>query len=210
MATKAIYDIKQLQKLSLGTAMTLFRTKITPIMTYRLTITWTYLTTRNLRNLEAVKARFLKAALGLSTNMPSRLVYKFARETFLIEDLRIARMLPSSKQADELLAERRRKRDEIWEDFFSTDTMVDRNWTGPNQELRSELTRLAMHGFHHKMCMKSGYHEHTENCVCSLCGKSCDRYYFTWCSNRTKSLREYSKEYPLRPMHIRALSPLYT
>ena len=43
-ATKAIHEIAQLQKLSIQTAMILFNTKIVPIFTYGITLTWTDLT----------------------------------------------------------------------------------------------------------------------------------------------------------------------
>ncbi|KAJ4433018.1 hypothetical protein ANN_15275, partial [Periplaneta americana] len=105
-------------------------------------------------------------------------------------------LLPCSKRAEELLLERRKKREEISQEFFATNAMVDRNWTGPNCDLRRDLTKLAVHGFHHKLCTKPGFHEPTEQCVCNLCEKHCSRYHFTIFPSRIRSLKDYSNELP--------------
>ncbi|KAJ4427799.1 hypothetical protein ANN_25452 [Periplaneta americana] len=133
-AIKAIFDIKNIRQLSLDTAIRLFEAKIVPIITYGIDIIWTNLSLRDLRTMENVKARFLKAALGISKHAPSRIAYELARENFLIEDLRYK--LPSTENSTRLLEERRQKRDEIWLDFYSTNAMTDRTWAGPNKELR--------------------------------------------------------------------------
>ena len=62
-AIMAMFDIKMLHKLSLGTALHLFYIKIVPIVSYELNKIWIHLTTANLKRLEAVKAAYLKRAL---------------------------------------------------------------------------------------------------------------------------------------------------
>lgn len=189
----AIHDIQNISQLSLETAMKLFEAKVLPILTYGIETTWTDLSLGDLNTMEKVKARFLKAALGISKFAPSRLAYELTRETFLVEDLRTKFLLPANKHAAALKGARQQKRNEIPEDFYATDAMTDRSWTGPNNKIRSALTRLAVHGYHHKLCRRTNYHDPSTECVCKLCHKPCARYHFNECSKRTKSLLEYSR-----------------
>ncbi|PSN45906.1 hypothetical protein C0J52_20521 [Blattella germanica] len=94
--------------------------------------------------LEAVKSRFLKAALGVSKHTKSRLVYELAREPFFIEDLRMR--LPSTDSSNRLLQEREKKRREIWLDFYTIEAMTNRTWTNTNQDLRHLVNSIAVHG----------------------------------------------------------------
>lgn len=123
---------------------------------------------------------------------PSRLAYELAKETFYIEDLRLN--LPSTGASNKLLERRKAKRAEIDIDFYGTTAMTDRNWTKENQEQRHTITRLAVHGFHHKICRNKTYHTPNADCVCELCGQRCKQYHITECRERTKSISEYSKE----------------
>ncbi|PNF13826.1 hypothetical protein B7P43_G12433 [Cryptotermes secundus] len=191
-AIKAIYTIRNLQLLSLETAMKIFHAKICPILLYGIEITWEKLSKQNLRKMEQVKARYLKLALGLPKNTQSRLTYELCKENFLIEELRY--QLPSTKNSEEVIKERKQKREEIWEEFYSTDAMTDRTWTGPNRKLRHTITRLATHGFHHKICKNERFHEANDACVCKHCDKKCSRYHITICKNLTTSITEYSRE----------------
>ena len=174
--------------------MKLFNSKILPVLTYGIEITWAKLSYSDMNIIENVKARFLKAAMGLSKYTPSRLAYDLARETFLLEDLRTGLLLPATNAETKLRKTREEKRAEIWTDFYSTDAMTDRSWTGPNIKLRSAITRLAVHGFHHKLCKRTDFHEPAPDCICKLCDKTCARYHFSVCKKRTKSLSEYSSE----------------
>jgi hypothetical protein len=89
---------------------------------------------------------------------------------------------------------RKKKREEIWQDFYATDAMLNRNWTKAKQELRHVVTRLAVLGYHHKLCKRAYFHNPDTECVCSLCDNKCDRYHITLCKKWTKSVTEYSKE----------------
>jgi hypothetical protein len=62
---------------------------------------------KDLAALEKVKARFLKKALGVCKYTRSRLVYELAKETFLVEELRINLLLPYSESATKLLEEKK-------------------------------------------------------------------------------------------------------
>jgi hypothetical protein len=61
--------------------------------------------------------------MGISKYTRSRLAYELTREPFLIEELRTKLQLPSTKNAEAHLTERRKKREEIPLGFYSTDTI---------------------------------------------------------------------------------------
>ena len=162
----AINCIKNLHRISLNTATTLFQLKVTPIITYGLDIIWEHLTKRNLEDIERVKATFLKRALCLSKTTPSRLVYALARQSFYIEDLHHQLLLQSTEAYNLLIREREEKAREIWPDFYATDVMLYRNWTRAGYDLRHIMTRMAVHGFHHLLCKTEKYHQPTDKCMC--------------------------------------------
>ena len=193
-ATRAMNEIRNITQLSMSTAMDLFRLKILPVLTYGLESIGEYITYKQLEELERVKARYLKRALGVPQNTRSRLVYELTRETFLIEDLRCEIMLPASDAYKQLLQDLHQKKNSISEDFYTTCAMQDRTWTEANHEMRHVTTRLATHGFHHKVCCNKTYHEPNDTCVCVLCSEVCDRYHITKCKNRLKSVAAYSKD----------------
>ena len=120
-AVHTINEIRCQTDMSLVSAMKLFDAKIWPTCTYGLEIMWEYLTPTQLRNVELLKARFLKRTLGLSKYTPSRLVYVLSRETFFIEDLRTRLLLCYTDSYNEVFGERTRKREEIWAEFYTAD-----------------------------------------------------------------------------------------
>lgn len=196
-ATIALNGIKNLHRLSLSTAMTLFHLKIKPIITYAMEAIWEHLKKRNLEDIEKIKGAFLKRALCLSKYTLSRLVYVLAKEQFFIEDLRQCMQLPSTVAYNSLLQELEKKRNKIWPEFFTTDAMIYREWTRAEYDLRHVMTRFAVHGFHHQICKIERFHdpdEHIDQCCCKLCGNKCDRYHVFWCSQRKMSLNEFCKD----------------
>ncbi|KAJ4448600.1 hypothetical protein ANN_10619 [Periplaneta americana] len=122
-ATRAMNEIRNITQLSISTAMDLFRIKILPILTYGLESVGEYLTYKQMEELERVKARYLKRALGLPQNARSRLVYELTRETFLIEDLRCEIMLPANDAYKRLLQDLHEKKTSIPEEFYATCAM---------------------------------------------------------------------------------------
>ncbi|PSN46113.1 hypothetical protein C0J52_17254 [Blattella germanica] len=135
-AVRAMHDVQKVKSLSIKTAMALFKSKIMPILTYGLEIIWEKLSMANLKTIEKVKATYLKKAIGVSKNTRSRLVYLLARETFLIEDLRMTMTLPRTNASEQLLTILREKREATPEEFYGTGAMIDREWTKENFELR--------------------------------------------------------------------------
>lgn len=193
-ATRAMNEIRNITQLSISTAMDLFRLKILPVLTYGLELVGEYLTYKQLEELERVKARYLKRILGVPQNARSRLVYELTRETFLIEDLRCELILSTSTSFKQLIQDLHEKKNSIPEDFYATSAMQDRTWMEANHEIRHMKTRLAIHGFHHKVCCNKLFHEPNDECVCVLCLELCDRYHIIKCRNRQKSIVAYSKE----------------
>ncbi|KAJ4434486.1 hypothetical protein ANN_23048 [Periplaneta americana] len=163
-ATRAMNEIRNITQLSISTAMDLFRIKILPVLTYGLESVGEYLTYKQMEELERVKAKYLKRALGLPQNARSRLVYELSRETFLIEDLRCEIMLPANDAYKRLLKDLHEKKTSIPEEFYTTCAMQDRTWTEANHEMRHVTTRLAIHGFHHKVCGNKTYQEPNDKC----------------------------------------------
>ena len=192
-ATKAINRIQNISKLSLATAMLLFHAVITPIASYGIELIWEKLTSSDLTRLENVKARFLKRVLGVGKQSPSRTVYVLARESFFVEDLRFELMLPSTGPYQAHLEARHRKRNDIDPDFYGTSAMTDRKWTEACQDQRHVVTRLAIHGFHHKICRTQRFHQPDDNCICSLCERKCGRYHIITCEKRPKPIKDYSE-----------------
>lgn len=190
----AINSIRHINQISIDTARILFRVKITPVVTYGMELIWECLSKQDLKELEKVKATYLKRFLGVSKFSPSRLVYEMARENFFIEDLRIQMQLPYTTSYGDLLDELKRKKEEIWEEFYTTDAMTTTEWTDSGYELRHSVTRFAIHGFHHKCCQRKTYHVPDTHCVCLWCGQRCERYHISHCEKRTMSLTQLSKE----------------
>lgn len=137
-----------------------------------------------------VKASYLKRALGVSKLTPSRLVYEQTKEPFLIEELRLEFLLPSTGPYEVIIKERTEKRKGIDLAFYDMSAFTDRSWTLPSQELRHVVTRLAVHGFHHKVCSTSNFHMPVDSCVCKLCLHRCARYHILQCSALTVSITE--------------------
>ena len=188
-AVRGINDIDKLQRLILKTAMRLLDVKIATTLTYGIEIIWEYLTVRQLKAVERLKTTFMKRAIGVSKYTPSRLI--LARETFLIEDIMWRHLLVQTPAVREVLQERRLKERDVWDEFYSTDAMVYRDWTRANYELRHIVTRFAVHGFHHRLCVNKRFHEPNPECVCELCGNKCDRYHAQSCVRRQGSLTKF-------------------
>src|SRR6266481_9823103 len=72
----AMKVIKNPRVLSVDTALKLFKLKIAPIATYGVNVIWTYLTVKNLVDLDKLLPFFLKRVLGVSLYARNRLVYQ--------------------------------------------------------------------------------------------------------------------------------------
>lgn len=190
-ALRSINDIRHIQRMSINTAMELFRIKVLPALTYGLELLWNYLSRRQLQELENLKPRYLKRVLGVSKFSLSRYTYVLTRETFLVEDLRLQMLLPPTPAYEELLRELQMKRDSISEEFYTTDAMINKDWMRAEYEMRHVVTRFAIHGFHHRICTRKSFHQACHECICALCSERCDTYHALECRKRAVSLIQF-------------------
>ena len=86
-----------------------------------------------------------------------------------------------------------KKRKDIWSKLYTMDAMMIRQWMGPNQK-RHTITRLAVHGFHHKIFDNNYFHQPNDTCVCSMCKLPYDRYLLIVYNCKTKSVINYSEQ----------------
>jgi hypothetical protein len=96
---------------------------------------------------------------------------------------------------EELLREIQGKRDLKEESFYSTDAMVNREWTQEENDLRHVMTRFAIHGFHHRICSRKTFHQANQaRCICVLCSEQCSINHVIECKRRTVSLNQFYSE----------------
>ena len=120
--------------------------------------------------------------------------YVLARENFLIEDLRTQMLLQHTPAYEELLREQQGKRDSIEERMFIADTMVNREWTQEEYDVRHVMTRFAIHSFHHRISSRKTFHQANRECTCVLCGERCGNYHVIECKRTTVSLTQFCSE----------------
>ena len=193
-ATKAIFDIKKLEKISLRTALRLFHIKIAPIASYAIAEIWLHLSLANLRRLDSVKVAYLRRALRLPRTAPSRLVYLLANSDFFVRELAENANLAHTPAYEALIREREEKAEAVEPEFHDTPAMNTNDWKESNYELRHIYTRTAIHGFHYRICAQRGYHQPAIQCACTQCGKRCKRYHLLVCPKRTKSMAFYAND----------------
>ena len=62
---------------------------------------------------------------------------------------------------------------EIDPSFFDTIALTQDDWRNHCNKKRHLVTRLAVHGFHHKLCKINNCFEPSVNCICKLCSELC-------------------------------------
>ena len=122
----SINDIRHIPRMSLRSTMELFQVKVLPIATHGIAQIWDYLTKQQLKEIEKLKATYLKRVLCISKFTASRLAYAMAKETFLLEDLRLQHLMPTTPAMEEVSQEREAKERTIWPEFNATEAMIDR------------------------------------------------------------------------------------
>ena len=121
-------------------------------------------------------------------------MHELTKEPFLIEELRLQLDQPSTRSYDLTLNELQRKKAVIWLDFYSTGAMTTEDWKQTNYKLRHLVTRMAVYGFHHKICATKYFHEPGPDCVCELCDTPCARYHVLECKNRGRTFIKFCTE----------------
>ena len=155
--------------------MKLFRTKVLPTLTYGLEEIWEFPSLRQLQDLESLKPRYHKSVLGVS---------KFSEGN--LPNTGPENANPSAVHTGIWGTTTRAtgKRDSTEESFYSTDAMVNREWTQEEYDL---MTRFAIHGFHHRVCSRTTFHLANHEYICLLCSEQCDIYHVMECKRRTVS-----------------------
>ena len=64
------------------------------------------------------------------------------------------------------MSELKRKKKEIDPAFYSTPAMTLDSWKRNGQSLRHAICRHAIHGFHHHICIVSGFHDLVQTGYC--------------------------------------------
>jgi Reverse transcriptase (RNA-dependent DNA polymerase)/Endonuclease-reverse transcriptase len=192
-AISASYSISNLNLLSIKTAVKLFNIKVSPVASYGIEVVWPFLSLTDFAQLERVKANFLKRALCLSKYTKSRLVYELTGEEFFVRELQKQFNLPETENYLKFIKKRIDKSEDINLSFYNTFALKNQRWKEPNRRNRHVVTRFAVHGFHHKICVVKEFHECSKACKCNLCGERCDQYHLLICKKRSLSLTQYAE-----------------
>ena len=102
--------------------------------------------------------------------------------------------LPHTDNLQKLQNIFQQKLDDIPLAFFQTPAMCQNQWKQAINENRHVVTRHAVHGYHHRICSKTFFHQATLDCVCKLCGTAgIGKYHILNCSANNISLTVWSK-----------------
>ena len=170
--------------LSLNTALRLFDLKIVPIATYGIKLTWNLLKAHHLEELDKLKASYLKRCMGLHKTSRNRKVYRLAGCPLLTEELQNQLELPPTQEFKKNQEQWQQKFSEIEADFYETPGMKVQWWREARIKQRHRITRGSLHGFHHLICTKPGFHTTSEECRCRLCGQNCELYHLYKCKEK--------------------------
>jgi hypothetical protein len=187
-----IISMPNLRKLSLETAIKLFKLKIAPIAAYGIRAIWKKLKISDLESLDKIKTIYLKRTLGVSKFASNRLVYLLTNTTSFLEDLMTMYELEHTAASTEFKRRYDLKVAEVKTDFYETSAMKNENWKSHTFEQRHLICRAAMHGFQGKYCHIPKCHLETAACTCKFCGTDCSQYHMYKCKRSPyKSLKEH-------------------
>src|SRR5699024_6155254 len=111
-----------------------------------------------------------------------------------VEYLRNSLKLEQTPALSQFLRDHERKQLEIPASFYESFAMLQNTWKQPDRPLRHVLTRFAAHGFHHKICRISRFHEAgSADCRCTLCGATqINNNDLLRCTSNQHSLTDYA------------------
>ena len=126
----------------------------------------------------------MKTVLGVSNTSKNRLLYVMSGCHNFVEDLVNRYKLPATSALTSFRESQEKKMRTITSEFYTTFAMVDQSWKEPlQQHVRHSVTRFAMHGFHHKLCQRRGFHEPSGSCTCIYCDGICGTYHYNSCES---------------------------
>ncbi|CAG0902176.1 unnamed protein product [Cyprideis torosa] len=171
IAIAAIGSLKHLQKVSIKTAMKIFKLKIKPIYLYGWDSISPYLSSRHLQESDRIKTIFLKKALGLPKNSSGTLSTKLCDTQHFVQELESNfEFNPEAlRQYKEQLRNRLQRFQE--QDFQRGPAFATDEWKEANRRYRHIYTRATAHGFHHMLCKGGGgFHGPSDACSCRVFG----------------------------------------
>ena len=177
-----IGSMTNLSRLSIDTAMKVFNIKIRPIIEYGLKEISPFLKVRNLNDIDKIKATYLKRVLAVHKSTRNTLTLMMASEDSLTEDLQRKLDLVDAVWTNykELRAQKIDKT--VERGYLMGPAFVNDRWKKANQTDRHCHTRLTAHGFHHKLCQQTNFHEISPGCCCKLCdAEDIDLYHVLSC-----------------------------
>lgn len=179
-AKHAIGTIKHLQNISLNTAHEIYQMKIWPIIGYCMDVLCKDMKYFQLLELDKIKAAYYKKVCGLHKSTSNTLIFH------LTDSIRTGEYI-IEKYHDNMLTEEIVKYKKIIEEKnikFVTENYTDgpafnnTGWKLHNPKNRHLITRYTSHGFHHRICIRTDFHQTYEECFCKICKKIIlDRYH---------------------------------
>ena len=189
-ALAGITALTHLSKLSLETAMEIFRTKICPMVEYALSTIAPFLNLLQLKELDKIKAAFCKRALSLHTSVSSTLALTLSNQLSYCEDLQL-KGLQFRPEVWQRYVEHRQERqwNFVVERFTDGPAFDDDIWKRSHQKDRHIKTRITAHGLHFLICQKrtcyvTAVDEEDCDCICRKCLVTATRYHIMTCSAR--------------------------
>ncbi|KAI5721369.1 hypothetical protein M8J77_019893 [Diaphorina citri] len=179
-ASHAIGTITNMQYLSLDTLHKIFYMKIWPILTYSFNILARDLTCQQLIELDKVKAKYYKKALGVHKSTSNTLVLHMAEtERMGVEVIEKYGNYIKTEHKEEYQKKIEEKNMKFTVENYTDGPIFRSNtWKKYGQSNRHILARYTSHGFHHRICNKKTYHTTFENCICTICNQPIsDRYH---------------------------------
>lgn len=169
------------QRLSLRTALALFKMKVAPVATFGIELIWDSLSVGDLHSVNRTKAAYLRRTLGLHHSARNRLVYRMADSPLFCDEIQAQFRLPDTDALTACRSEWRAKFAAIPSAFLDSPAMIDQTWRHAGRTNRHIITRFSTHGFHFKLCATQSFHDPTPQCVCVRCREPCIMYHALSC-----------------------------
>lgn len=191
-AAAVIGSLKNLRLVSLDTAIRIFDLKVRPIACYALDSICSFLTCRQLAQLDRVKSLFLKKAIGVHKSASSTLVHEIAATATLTEDLKRNNYIISDNEWTAYKELRDEKKTEAtWKYGSDGPAFQSDSWKGSLRKNRHVFTRATVHGFHHLLCCYQECYEPKDDCTCVLCHEENMTLYHVVECKANQSLQEF-------------------
>ena len=108
--------------------------------------------------------------LGLHRSTRNRLVALLCDVPYLTEEL--ASKLSITPAYRNYLTLVEDKLSDLDPDVFLSPAILQCEWKKAMYEKRHLVTRVSVHGFHHKLCVNEHWHERGNDCICRFCRES--------------------------------------